>query len=249
MVQGKTVSCEEYGIDPAGLPKHIAVIMDGNGRWAKSKGLNRSIGHKEGSENLEVVAGAACDFGVKAMSVYAFSTENWKRPAEEIATLFKLIGIFVDRGFPERYRRRIKMKISGDISRLPETLQKKLLNWIELTKDNSEMTLNICLNYGGRDDIATAVRAIAEEVKSGALLPEDIDAETINAHLYTADLPDVDLLIRTSGEMRISNFLLWQIAYAEMIVVDAYWPDFKEKDLAECIKLFQSRERRYGGLK
>ena len=248
MVKGRTVSREEFGIADTPLPQHIAIIMDGNGRWAKQQGLSRSLGHKEGSENLEVIAGAACNFGIPAVSVYAFSTENWKRPAAEIQTLFRLIEEFINRGFPPEYRDRIKMKISGDLSKLPSPLRDALIRWCDLTKNNTEMVLNICLNYGGRDDITRAARHIAEKVSAGELRPSEITENMITENLYSADMPEVDLLIRTSGELRLSNYMLWQIAYAEIVVVDKYWPDFNPEDLANCIKQFQSRNRRFGGV-
>ncbi len=239
---------EQYNLNPAVIPQHIGIIMDGNGRWAKKQGFPRHEGHKAGSDNLENIAGAACDFGVKALSVYAFSTENWCRPESEITALMNLIAAYLKRPFPKRFRNRVKMKVSGDITRLPKLVQMGLHDWITKTSNNTEMTLNVCLNYGGRDEIVRAARACAEEVKNTSITVDMIDENYFAGKLFTAELPELDLLIRTSGEFRVSNYMLWQIAYAEIVVTDILWPDFSVEEFARCIGIFQQRDRRLGGL-
>ncbi|HAX73631.1 MAG TPA: isoprenyl transferase [Firmicutes bacterium] len=230
------------------MPQHIAFILDGNGRWAKRRGLPRTAGHQEGALNVREITTLCCKIGVKAVTVYAFSTENWKRPDDEVNFLMKLPIKFFDEFAPELVEHGIKMQVIGNIDELPKDLQAKINEVYELTKNNTNMTLTIALNYGSQDEIKQAVQKIAAEVKSGTLEVENISEQTIDNHLMTADLPPLDLMVRTSGEQRISNFLLWQLAYAELYFTNVLWPDFKEEQLLEAIQSFQKRNRRFGAL-
>ena len=228
---------------------HIAFIMDGNGRWAKERGLPRHLGHKEACDRIVEVFDYCMEFGIKVMSFYAFSTENWKRPKGEINHLFKYLEIFFKKEINKLIKDGTKVMISGDISRLPEKTQKTIAKSIELTKDCNVSVFNICLNYGGKEEITRACKLIAQEVKDGKLEISDINEQVFENHLYTGGLPNVDLLIRTSGEVRTSNFLPWQLAYAEMIFTPVKWPDFKYEAFLDCMKEYNHRNRRYGGLK
>lgn len=230
------------------LPEHIAIILDGNGRWAKRRGLPRTAGHQEGAVNVKAMSILAADLGVKALTVYAFSTENWKRPVEEVKFLMKLPIRFFDEWAPELMENNIRMKIIGNEKELPFELQEKVREVQEMTKNNTKMTLTIALNYGSQDEIKQAVQAIGSDVANGAIEPGEIDEALIESKLMTAGLPSLDLLIRTSGEERISNFLLWQLAYAELYFTDTTWPDFKEPQFLQALKQYQSRNRRFGGL-
>ena len=227
---------------------HLAIIMDGNGRWAKKRGLPRTAGHKEAFDRIIELFDYCADYDVKVLSLYAFSTENWKRPKQEIAFLFKYLEIFFKREIDRLMRDGTKVIVSGDISRLPERTQKTVNKAIEMTKNNPNIVLNICLNYGGKQELTRAAKLIAEEVKEGKLKIEDIDENVMENHLYTAGLPNVDLMIRTSGEVRTSNFLPWQIAYAEYVFTPVQFPDLKRKEFVDCLIEYNKRNRRYGGL-
>jgi undecaprenyl diphosphate synthase len=231
------------------IPKHIAIIMDGNGRWAKKRRMPRTYGHKKGSENLKTIAIACHDLGIKALSVYAFSTENWNRPKEEIDYLMNLPSEFEETFKGQFEEHDIRVMFSGRRDRFNQTIQDLIERVEEKTKDRQGMILNICFDYGGQFELTEALKQIAQEVKNDDLTIKDITEDTIANHLYTKDLPPLDLMIRTSGEQRISNFLLWQIAYAEFIFTKTYWPAFNEKQLYKAIKAFQKRTRRFGGLK
>ena len=232
----------------APLPQHIAIILDGNGRWAKKRGLPRTAGHQEGAMNVREITKLCANIGIKALTVYAFSTENWKRPDEEVKFLMKLPIKFFNEFAPELVENNIRLKVIGNVEELPIDLQQKVLEISELTKNNTKMTLTIALNYGSQDEIKQAVQAIATEVKNGQLNVEDINEDVIDQHLMTSDLPPLDLMIRTSGELRISNYLLWQLAYAELYFSSIAWPDFKEEQLYEALLDYQKRNRRFGAL-
>lgn len=228
--------------------KHIAFIMDGNGRWAKKRLLPRHLGHKEGCKRIIEIARATQDLGVKAMTLYAFSTENWNRPQDEIDHLFDYLDIFFKENIKEFHERDIQIRVMGDISRLPEHTIITLKEAMEETKDHTSFVFNICLNYGSRQEIILASKNIARDVKNGKINLEDIDEKVFSSYLYSHGLPEVDLMIRTSGEQRLSNYLLYQLAYAEFIFTPTYWPDFKKENLIECLKEYCSRNRRFGGL-
>jgi len=232
---------------PKNIPQHVAIIMDGNGRWAKGRGLPKLAGHVAGAKTVEEITGAAQRIGVKVLTLYAFSTENWKRPKEEVGGLFKLLEERVDITLPKLQKNNIRLSVIGDIEKLPESTRNAVRKAIEATSRNTGMILVVALNYGGRQEIVEAVRRIAEDVRSGKLGIENIDEETFSDFLYTKGLPDPDLLIRTSGEMRISNFLLWQLSYAEIYVTKKMWPDFKKMDFEKAIAEYQRRQRRFGG--
>ena len=233
-------------IDLKKLPKHIAIIMDGNGRWAKQKGFLRAAGHKEGTTAVRDVVEACAEIGVDNLSLYAFSTENWNRPKLEVDTLMKLLVSSLKKEIKTLTENNIKLNAIGNISSLPKKARKELLEVIEKTSENSRMTLTLALSYGSREELTSCVQRISEKVKSGEFSSKDISESVINEHLYTQNLPDVDLLIRTSGEQRISNFLLWQIAYAELYFTKILWPDFRRENLFEAIYIYQNRERRFG---
>ena len=228
------------------IPRHIAIIMDGNGRWAKKKNLPRAAGHQYGVESVRVIVESCALLGVQCLTLYTFSTENWRRPKDEVSTLMRLIVRSLQKETDELNSKNIKLTAIGNISSLPDVVQKELEAAIEKTAENSAMTLNLALSYSGRWELVKAVQDISGKVKSGKLKPEEITEEVISAHLQTCNLPDPELLIRTSGEFRISNFLLWQIAYSEIYISDVLWPDFRCKYLIEAIKDFQKRERRFG---
>lgn len=232
----------------APLPQHIAIILDGNGRWAKKRGLPRTAGHQEGAMNVREITKLCATMGIKALTVYAFSTENWKRPEEEIKFLMKLPIKFFDDFAPELVEHEIRLKVIGNVEQLPKDLQQKVQEITELTKDNKKMTLTIALNYGSQDEIKQAIQQIALEVQNGELAVDEIDESVIEQHLMTCDLPPLDLMIRTSGELRISNYLLWQLAYAELYFTSVAWPDFKEEQLYEALADYQARNRRFGAL-
>lgn len=228
--------------------KHLAIIMDGNGRWAKERGLPRTAGHKEACNRIVEIFDYCIDYDIKVVSFYAFSTENWKRPKQEIAFLFKYLEIFFKREIDKLMKDGTRVIVSGDISKLPQKTRETTEKAIEMTKNNKNYVMNICLNYGGKEELTRAARLIANEVKEGKLKIEDINEEVMENHLYTAGLPNVDLMIRTSGEIRTSNFLPWQIAYAEYVFTPVYFPDFKRDEFVNCLKEFNKRSRRYGGL-
>ena len=228
------------------MPKHIAIIMDGNRRWAKEKGLDPKQGHKEGAKTLERIVRYANKIGLEHITVYAFSTENWKRTADEVGALMLLLQNYLDDYSKRADTENIKVKILGDITALSEGMQKSILKCMERTKDNTGVTFNIALNYGGRDEIVKAVQKIAKQVKENEIRIEDITEESISNSLYTEGQPDPELVIRTSGELRTSNFLPWQIVYSEFIFLDKNWPDFSEEDLDEAIRTYQKRNKRMG---
>ncbi len=233
-------------IDNSRLPNHIAIIMDGNGRWAKQKGLIRILGHESGTKAVRETVEACAEFGIKHLTLYAFSTENWNRPKLEIQTLMKLLVKSLKKEIKTLQENKIKLTAIGCLKDLPKKAYKELEFVIEKTKNNTQMTLNLALSYGSRDELVNVVKELSVKVKNNIISAESIDESIINKHLYTNNLPDVDLLIRTSGEQRISNFLLWQIAYAELYFTDIYWPDFKKENLVEAIVDYQNRERRFG---
>lgn len=228
------------------LPKHLAIIMDGNGRWAKKQGLIRALGHESGTKAVRQVVESCARLGIENLTLYAFSTENWNRPKMEVEALMNILVNALKKELPTLINNGIRLNTIGNIEQLPSRARKKLLEVIEQTKDNKKMVLTLALSYGSREEIINAVKAISEKIKTDQLTIADISESTINEHLYTHDLPDVDLVIRTSGEQRISNFLLWQLAYAELYFTDVLWPDFREKDLHEAIISYQKRERRFG---
>ncbi len=233
-------------INKDNLPKHLAIIMDGNGRWAKQKGLLRAFGHENGTKSVRVTVETCAKLGIENLTLYAFSTENWKRPKLEVETLMKLLISSLKNELETLQKNDIKLNCIGNIDLLPAKAQKELLAVIEKTKNNNRMTLTLALSYGSREELLNAVKIISDKVKNNIISIDALDESIINQHLYTHNLPDVDLVIRTSGEHRISNFLLWQIAYAEFYFTEVLWPDFKEEDLYEAIISYQKRERRFG---
>ena len=228
------------------MPKHLAIIMDGNGRWAEKKGKNRIQGHSHGVKAVQEVVEEAVQLNIQYLTLYAFSTENWSRPQEEIGVLMKLLVSTLKSEFQKLLKNRIKLNVIGNMHELPAFVQKELEYVVEHTQDNNEMTLTLALSYGGREELSNVFKQLATKVKNNIISPEKIDQSIINEHLYTQNLPDVDLLIRTSGEKRISNFLLWQIAYAELYFSKVLWPDFTKKHLHKAIKSYKKRERRFG---
>ena len=228
------------------LPKHIAIIMDGNGRWAKQQGMMRAFGHENGTKAVRQVVEASAELGIENLTLYAFSTENWNRPKLEVQTLMKLLVTSLKKEIKTLQDNNIKLAAIGNLNTLPKKVFKELHEVIEQTKDNARMTLTLALSYGSREELLNTVKEISIKVKNNIISPEKIDESIINEHLYTRNLPDVDLLIRTSGEQRISNFLLWQIAYAELYFTGVLWPDFTKQHLYEAIIEYQKRERRFG---
>ncbi|WP_461224297.1 isoprenyl transferase [Lacticaseibacillus suihuaensis] len=238
-------------LDPARIPAHLAIIMDGNGRWAKKRFLPRIAGHKQGMENVKVITKAASRLGIKVLTLYAFSTENWKRPDSEVNYLMSLPVDFFNVFMPELIEENVRVQVMGELDALPAKTRQAAAQAEADTAANTGMILNFALNYGGRDELIEATRAIAVAAAAGTLDPANIDAATIAAHLMTrrlGDLADPDLLIRTSGEERLSNFLLWQLAYSELVFTPAYWPDFSPAALESAITEYQSRDRRFGGI-
>lgn len=229
------------------IPQHIAIIMDGNGRWASRRALPKIAGHRAGVKAAENVIQAAGDLGVKVLTLYTFSTENWKRPKSEVDALFKLLEDYLDKEGEKIHKNNIRFRTIGRLSELPGPLKNKIEAQIEKTKNNTGLTLNLALNYGGRPEIIDAVRKVAKDVKEGRVNIENIDEELFKDYLYTKGLPDPDLLIRTSGESRVSNFLLWQISYSEICITKKLWPDFKKEDLKKLVREYQKRDRRFGG--
>ncbi|CAH1545183.1 MULTISPECIES: isoprenyl transferase [Vibrio] len=228
------------------LPKHIAIIMDGNGRWAKSKGKPRVFGHKKGVNAVRKTVAAASKLGIKAMTLFAFSSENWRRPEEEVGLLMELFISVLSSEVKKLHKNNLRLRVIGDTSRFSERLQGKILEAEALTAGNTGMVINIAANYGGKWDITEAAKSLALKARNGEIRVEDINEQLITQHLTMADLPEVDLLIRTSGECRISNFMLWQMAYAEMYFTPEYWPEFDEDSLVEAVTWFINRERRFG---
>lgn len=228
------------------IPKHLAIIMDGNGRWAKQKGFLRVVGHESGTKSVREVVEASAEIGIQYLTLYAFSTENWNRPKIEVKTLMKLLVKSLKREIKTLQDNNIKLNSIGNIHDLPKKAHKELLEVIENTKNNTAMTLTLALSYGSREELINVVKELSNKVKNNIISSDSIDESIINKHLYTQNLPDVDLLIRTSGEQRISNFLLWQIAYAELYFTPILWPDFKRSDLYDALIAYQKRERRFG---
>lgn len=237
-------------LDMNNIPKHIAIIMDGNGRWAKHRGLPRNAGHSAGANVITKIAEACGDLGVKYLTVYAFSTENWSRPKEEVDYLMDLFSEYFDKIYNDKRNKDIKIKVIGQIDSLPEKLKEKIIKIENLTKDNIKLQLNLAINYGGRDEIIKAIKEIAKEIleKQDKEAIEKIDSDTFEKHLYTKDMPDPEVIIRTSGEMRLSNFLLYQAAYSEFWFTNVLWPDFTKEHLMEAIFDYQRRHRRFGGI-
>ena len=227
-------------------PGHVAIIMDGNGRWAKARGLPRTAGHKKGVDAVRRTVEAARELGIGTLTIFSFSSENWRRPEEEVSDLMGLLRFYLRSEVAELHRAGVRLRVIGDRTRLSEDINRLIDNAEGLTRDNRVMTLVVALSYGSRLEIVHAARRLAEEVAAGRLSPEAIDEDALSARLYTAEIPDPDLIIRTSGEKRISNFLLWQAAYAELVFVDTLWPDFTKRDLEAAIEEFHRRERRFG---
>ncbi len=236
----------EDQIDKERLPRHLAVIMDGNGRWAKQKGLFRSMGHENGTKAVREIVEACAKLPIPYLTLYAFSTENWNRPKLEVDTLMRLLVSSLKKEIKTLTDNNIKLNAIGNLDSLPKKAHRELMDVIERTKSNSRMTLTLALSYGSREEITKTIKEISLKVKNNLISPSNIDESVINNHLYTRDLPDVDLLIRTSGEERISNFLLWQIAYAELYFTETLWPDYRKEHLYEAILNYQNRERRFG---
>ncbi|MFO8083208.1 MAG: isoprenyl transferase [Desulfobacterales bacterium] len=239
-------SIKTQDLDLLKIPQHISIIMDGNGRWAKKRFLNRVKGHEKGAETVKMVVRVCREIGISYLTLFAFSTENWQRPKNEITALMSLLKKFLLTEQSNLMENEIRLNAIGQLEQLPEDVFETLMNTISLTKDNLGLQINLALSYGGRSEIVHMVRRIADKVRSGVITPEAINMEIVTQHLYTYDIPDPDLLIRTSGEMRISNFLLWQIAYSEICVTDTLWPDLSEDEFLSIIKNYQGRERRFG---
>jgi undecaprenyl diphosphate synthase len=232
----------------ASLPRHVAVIMDGNGRWAKQRGLPRIEGHRQGAESARTIIRTAGELGVKYLTLYAFSAENWNRPKDEVDALMKYLIHYLKTETPELNKNNVRLEVIGQIYRLPENVQEPLKKSIQTLSKNSGLTLVMALSYGSRIEIVDAVRRIAEKARDGKLEPADINEEVISQHLWTRNIPDPDLLIRTSGEMRVSNFLLWQISYAELVITPTLWPDFRKPQFFAALEEYARRHRRFGGV-
>lgn len=233
-------------LDMQRLPRHVAVIMDGNGRWAQGRGLARIEGHKRGKDSVRAVVETARALGIPYLSLFAFSTENWERPRPEVNALMSLLRRYLRTELNRMMDRGVRVVAIGDVGRLPPAVRADLATSINKTRDNRELTVGLCVSYGGREDLVEAVRSLAREVKAGRLQPDEIDVGQIDRYLGTAGIPDPDLLIRTSGEMRVSNFFLWQIAYTEIYVTETLWPDFREAEFVRALEHYQRRERRFG---
>jgi undecaprenyl diphosphate synthase len=231
-------------IPPEKIPQHVAIIMDGNGRWAISRGLPRVAGHKAGTENLRRVIRSTVEFGIKYLTIYAFSTENWGRPPEEVQGLMSILQDVIDHELNELHAEGVQLRHIGRLERLDPKIQAKVLKAIDLTKNNDRLILNIAWNYGGRDEIVCAIQKILKD----GITPDDVNAELVSRYLFTAGVPDPDLVIRTSGELRISNFLIWQAAYSEWYVTPTFWPDFDKEEYRHALEIFAQRDRRYGGV-
>ncbi len=229
------------------IPQHVAIIMDGNGRWAKARGLPRIAGHRAGVDSAKEAVKSAGELGIKVITLYTFSTENWMRPENEVKALFGLLEAYIDNESDRLMKNRTKLMVTGDIDGIPDPLREKLKRVIADTSGNDSLIVNLALNYGSRAEMTRAVRMIVSDVKESKLRVDEISEERFSGYLYTKGLPDPDLLIRTSGEYRISNFMLWQISYAEIYITDTMWPDFRKKDLIDAIAWFGNRQRRFGG--
>ena len=231
------------------VPRHVAIILDGNGRWAKKRMLPRNAGHAAGSKNVEKICAAAWDMGIEYVTMYAFSTENWSRPKEEVDALMQLLHSYLKDCLKTSKKNNMQVRVIGDISKLDKDLQERIIELERVSAENTGLHFQVALNYGSRDEIKRSIISIANEVKDGSLLPEHITEDIISSHLDTSGIPDPDLMIRTSGEQRLSNYLLWQLAYAEFYFTDVLWPDFSKKDLQKAVEFYQSRDRRFGGVK
>jgi undecaprenyl diphosphate synthase len=242
-------TAERLGLTPDQIPRHIAIIMDGNGRWAQKKGLPRAEGHRQGGKTVEEIALCCVDLGIESLTIYSFSIENWERPKAEINTLMHLYSQYLVGIRPMMKKNKVKLIHLGRLSQLPSSVKKDLTTTMKITAGNTGMILALALNYGGRAEIVDAAKTIAQQYKKGKLRLKDINEECISRHLYTAGLAEPDLLIRTANEMRISNFLLWQISYSEFYVTKTFWPDFKQKDLEKAILAYAKRSRRFGAIK
>lgn len=231
------------------MPRHVAIILDGNGRWAKAKGMPRNYGHAQGSKNVERICEEAWRMGIKYLTVYAFSTENWNRPKDEVDALMKLLRNYMKTCLKTAAKNDMKIRVIGDITRLDEDIRSRIEELEKATKDNGGLNFQIAINYGSRDEITRAVRRIAADCRDGRLAAEEIDEQVIDRYLDTHDIPDPDLLIRTSGEQRLSNYLLWQLAYTEFYFTDVPWPDFTKEELLKAVEQYNARDRRYGGVK
>jgi len=234
-------------INKTNLPRHLAIIMDGNGRWAKKKRLPRIFGHREGTKSVDVIVQECVELGIEALTLYSFSTENWKRSDSEISGLMNLLHAFLSKKYKKMQDNGIRLNAIGRLDELPEKVRGKLTDIIKKTSKNTKMILTLALNYGGRQEITDAAKQLVKRAMQREISPGDVDEELFSNHLYTKGLPDVDLLIRTSGEFRVSNFLLWQISYAEIIVTKTFWPDFRKEELFNAINDYQKRDRRFGG--
>lgn len=240
---------DEIQLDIGSIPKHIAIIMDGNGRWARSRNLPRALGHRAGVEAIREVVKECNRLGVKYLTLYAFSTENWRRPSEEVNTLMKLLVDYLKKEVNELHENGVIINFIGDISKLPTVCQQELLAAKQKTRNNKGITMNLALNYGGREEIVHALQRIHEDIKHGRITDDKITEEYVSRYLYTANMPDPDLIIRPSGELRLSNFMLWQCAYSEFWYSNVYWPDFSKSHLHQAILEYQKRDRRFGGIK
>ena len=238
----------ECGLD-GNIPRHVAIIMDGNGRWATKRGLPRSAGHRAGMEALRDLITVSSELGIEALTLYAFSTENWKRPRDEVGTLFSLVVEYFNREISELHEKGVRIRVLGDMSRVPQKARAALMRAEDMTHDNRGLKLNLAINYGARAELVRAAKALAEDVSNGGMAPDAIDEAAVSSRLYTSGQPDVDLLIRTGGEMRLSNFLLYQSAYAELLFTDTLFPDFDKAHYLDAIREFQGRSRRFGAIK
>lgn len=239
---------QECGLS-GNIPRHVAIIMDGNGRWAAKRGLPRSVGHRAGMEALRDLITASSELGIEALTLYAFSTENWKRPRDEVGTLFSLVVEYFNREISELHEKGVRIRVLGDMSRVPQKARAALMRAEDMTHDNRGLKLNLAINYGARAELVRAAKALAEDVSNGGMAPDAIDEAAVSSRLYTSGQPDVDLLIRTGGEMRLSNFLLYQSAYAELLFTDTLFPDFDKAHYLDAIREFQGRSRRFGAIK
>jgi undecaprenyl diphosphate synthase len=233
-------------LDTTKLPCHVAIIMDGNGRWAKKRLLNRVKGHEKGVESVRAIVRTCRELNIRILTLYTFSTENWQRPQREISALMSILKTFLKKELPELQQQKIRLNVVGQPHRLPDNIRKVLDEAISATSGNEKMVLNLALSYGGRTEITEMVQSISRKVAKGRMRPDDIDQNMVAEHLYTRGMPDPDIMIRTSGEMRISNFLLWQLAYAEFFITDTLWPDFSPKEFTEILLQYQQRDRRFG---
>jgi undecaprenyl diphosphate synthase len=229
---------------PSKIPRHVAIIMDGNGRWALQRGLPRLAGHRAGTENLRRIITASVEFGVKYLTIYAFSTENWGRPREEVEGLMHILEDVIDRELGELHKEGVQLRHIGRLERLDPAIQEKVLAAIDLTRHNDRLVLSVAFNYGGRDEIVCAIQKMIRD----GIRPEEVNDELVNRYLFTAGVPDPDLIIRTSGELRVSNFLIWQAAYSEWYITPIYWPDFDKEEYRKALEAYAQRDRRYGGL-